>query len=117
MYSAYSFSVDTSACLSEKNHTALTSNKTLAAAYHKGVRFRTGFASLLSRLRNRDFKTCRSLYTMVSCTSFSMLKDSERSESLCNSHSSSFCRSEEHTSELQSRENLVCRLLLGKKKP
>src|SRR5690606_40383537 len=26
-------------------------------------------------------------------------------------------RSEEHTSELQSRENLVCRLLLQKKKP
>src|SRR5690606_41061361 len=26
-----------------------------------------------------------------------------------------FCRSEEHTSELQSRENLVCRLLLEKK--
>src|SRR5690606_40036378 len=25
-------------------------------------------------------------------------------------------RSEEHTSELQSRENIVCRLLLGKKK-
>src|SRR5690606_41429761 len=28
----------------------------------------------------------------------------------------SFLRSEEHTSELQSRENLVCRLLLEKKK-
>src|SRR5690606_10144744 len=28
----------------------------------------------------------------------------------------SICRSEEHTSELQSRENLVCRLLLEKKK-
>src|SRR5436309_6506060 len=28
----------------------------------------------------------------------------------------SACRSEEHTSELQSRENLVCRLLLVKKK-
>src|SRR5690606_41737707 len=28
----------------------------------------------------------------------------------------SFHRSEEHTSELQSRENLVCRLLLEKKK-
>src|SRR5690606_41900847 len=28
----------------------------------------------------------------------------------------SFRRSEEHTSELQSRENLVCRLLLEKKK-
>src|SRR5690606_41473266 len=27
-----------------------------------------------------------------------------------------FSRSEEHTSELQSRENLVCRLLLAKKK-
>src|SRR5690606_40475540 len=27
-----------------------------------------------------------------------------------------FSRSEEHTSELQSRENLVCRLLLEKKK-
>src|SRR5260370_10407786 len=30
--------------------------------------------------------------------------------------SSSFCRSEEHTSELQSHLNLVCRLLLEKKK-
>src|SRR5436309_10909114 len=29
---------------------------------------------------------------------------------------SRFIRSEEHTSELQSRENLVCRLLLEKKK-
>src|SRR5690606_40682321 len=28
-----------------------------------------------------------------------------------------YYRSEEHTSELQSRENLVCRLLLEKKKP
>src|SRR5436309_12683423 len=31
-------------------------------------------------------------------------------------HRRSFARSEEHTSELQSRENLVCRLLLEKKK-
>src|SRR2546427_6931978 len=32
-------------------------------------------------------------------------------------HSRSFCsRSEEHTSELQSQSNLVCRLLLEKKK-
>src|SRR5207302_6979875 len=30
---------------------------------------------------------------------------------------STMVRSEEHTSELQSRENLVCRLLLEKKKP
>src|SRR5690606_40159276 len=36
-----------------------------------------------------------------------------------NKNKNSFCfhiRSEEHTSELQSRENLVCRLLLEKKK-
>src|SRR5690606_41745517 len=32
-------------------------------------------------------------------------------------HFHSIARSEEHTSELQSRENLVCRPLLEKKKP
>src|SRR3989442_5386761 len=32
------------------------------------------------------------------------------------SYSSGFCRSEEHTSELQSRPHLVCRLLLEKKR-
>src|SRR5690606_40890512 len=32
-----------------------------------------------------------------------------------NLQESMWCRSEEHTSELQSRENLVCRLLLEKK--
>src|SRR5688572_32553079 len=31
-------------------------------------------------------------------------------------HSCGACRSEEHTSELQSQSNLVCRLLLEKKK-
>src|SRR5690606_39729870 len=36
-----------------------------------------------------------------------------RSEHFC---CRKFIRSEEHTSELQSRENLVCRLLLEKKK-
>src|SRR5688572_32248614 len=34
----------------------------------------------------------------------------------CNRCSSSSMRSEEHTSELQSQSNLVCRLLLEKKK-
>src|SRR3712207_8248141 len=32
-------------------------------------------------------------------------------------HEGAFARSEEHTSELQSRQYLVCRLLLEKKKP
>src|SRR5207302_9125730 len=36
--------------------------------------------------------------------------------SRCPSRSTKRRRSEEHTSELQSRENLVCRLLLEKKK-
>src|SRR2546430_5934212 len=35
---------------------------------------------------------------------------------LLNSTSCAECRSEEHTSELQSQSNLVCRLLLEKKK-
>src|SRR5690606_39784436 len=35
---------------------------------------------------------------------------------LFGAHAVSYSRSEEHTSELQSRENLVCRLLLEKKK-
>src|SRR5690606_40601098 len=34
----------------------------------------------------------------------------------CHLDHSGYLRSEEHTSELQSRENLVCRLLLEKKK-
>src|SRR3712207_7843064 len=37
-------------------------------------------------------------------------------EQVSNSFSTSFMRSEEHTSELQSRQYLVCRLLLEKKK-
>src|SRR2546430_13181228 len=36
-------------------------------------------------------------------------------ESTCRGRNS-FCRSEEHTSELQSQSNIVCRLLLEKKK-
>src|SRR5207302_6123987 len=41
---------------------------------------------------------------------------SEVSESLRWKKEAGYLRSEEHTSELQSRENLVCRLLLEKKK-
>src|SRR5690606_41380063 len=40
----------------------------------------------------------------------------ERGEDLIEESLKSLERSEEHTSELQSRENLVCRLLLEKKK-
>src|SRR5688572_31978790 len=39
-----------------------------------------------------------------------------RGEMLLHNHPSGHLRSEEHTSELQSQSNLVCRLLLEKKK-
>src|SRR2546421_5522888 len=40
----------------------------------------------------------------------------DHAPSLSRSSSAPSCRSEEHTSELQSRSDLVCRLLLEKKK-
>src|SRR5690606_41181538 len=42
--------------------------------------------------------------------------DDEVHEQVGKAHAAILLRSEEHTSELQSRENLVCRLLLEKKK-
>src|SRR5690606_41319649 len=48
-----------------------------------------------------------------------MVADREDSEAVLGeerAHAIAVVRSEEHTSELQSRENLVCRLLLEKKK-
>src|SRR5436305_8782447 len=60
------------------------------------------------------------------CTHTQWAFGSARSMTTQNSRSSAFClsrgwpsvsRSEEHTSELQSRPHLVCRLLLEKKKP
>src|SRR2546421_2681045 len=55
-------------------------------------------------VRNGSAKNCRK-----SESGATVLRASERS-------SSSSYRSEEHTSELQSRSDLVCRLLLEKKK-
>src|SRR5690606_41872994 len=51
----------------------------------------------------------------TSC-SISSIASRARSSSSWTRPTSSSPRSEEHTSELQSRENLVCRLLLEKKK-
>src|SRR5690606_41548174 len=50
--------------------------------------------------------------------SFFAIRSTRPSSRRCSDEASSFWRhrSEEHTSELQSRENLVCRLLLEKKK-
>src|SRR5690606_40532722 len=53
------------------------------------------------------------LSVLLSATALPSLSTTER---CVVSPSGISCRSEEHTSELQSRENLVCRLLLEKKK-
>src|SRR5256886_9824500 len=44
-------------------------------------------------------------------------RDDHEGEQRPDRHQASRLRSEEHTSELQSQSNLVCRLLLEKKKP
>src|SRR5690606_39744332 len=54
-------------------------------------------------------------YAELRCVSnFTFLRGASRPEELV--ERAKALRSEEHTSELQSRENLVCRLLLEKKK-
>src|SRR2546430_5990664 len=62
----------------------------------------------------------RSLLIPPACLAAHLRRLRERSPTACRSedlHTHSFgARSEEHTSELQSQSNLVCRLLLEKKK-
>src|SRR5690606_41012193 len=50
------------------------------------------------------------------CFNYNFIDTIERSVAILQSTFFYAYRSEEHTSELQSRENLVCRLLLEKKK-
>src|SRR5690606_39882899 len=61
-------------------------------------------------IRNGSLPPFRKLIRDIGKSSFSFAKKSRRNMMLPT------MRSEEHTSELQSRENLVCRLLLEKKK-
>src|SRR5260370_21827754 len=56
-----------------------------------------------SRPAIRKLESCRNVFNRAFSVSFNLLKETEK-------------RSEEHTSELQSHLNLVCRLLLEKKK-
>src|SRR5437016_11647393 len=59
------------------------------------------------------------LFRSTICAALSPLGDALVSapDTACASHAPTRMRSEEHTSELQSLTNLVCRLLLEKKKP
>src|SRR5690625_1349055 len=79
------------------------------------------FASLLERRRRVDqalFAVVMEAYVHgVSTKKVDDLVKALGAESGCSkSEVSRLCRSEEHTSELQSRGHLVCRLLLEKKK-
>src|SRR2546427_3135344 len=56
----------------------------------------------------------RSMYRLLRCTLLPALRLPRNAMS---ASSTQRLRSEEHTSELQSQSNLVCRLLLEKKKP
>src|SRR3989442_5293213 len=81
--------------------------------------------SLTSTLRHGFFTSCFPAAAGFSVSGPSQtLTTVQLSERFCNTMSywasaepsSKFTRSEEHTSELQSRPHLVCRLLLEKKK-
>src|SRR5690554_7589561 len=60
--------------------------------------------------KNKQLAEIRSLYKVAQLDVLDVNTSIERPKDLQN-------RSEEHTSELQSRPHLVCRLLLEKKKP
>src|SRR5436309_4936603 len=68
-----------------------------------------GMAATSITVRAEDRHKHRSLGTILE-----ILKSSKLAVPVCDRAGA--IRSEEHTSELQSRENLVCRLLLEKKK-
>src|SRR5258708_31700298 len=62
------------------------------------------------------FRSPRLVIEPVGCTNSGAGKRSARATSIAAKASSRNVRSEEHTSELQSPDHLVCRLLLEKKK-
>src|SRR2546427_3939976 len=86
-------------------------------------------STLFPTRRSSDLKSTRlnsshrRRHTRFDCDWSSDVCSSDRKSTRLNSSHSQisyavFClRSEEHTSELQSQSNLVCRLLLEKKKP
>src|SRR3712207_7220391 len=73
--------------------------------------FRSSLRSVLTGIALNASRTCR-----VSSSSTGRPTPRIAANSHCDSGPASSPRSEEHTSELQSRQYLVCRLLLEKKK-
>src|SRR5699024_11911987 len=68
------------------------------------------------RLRSTLFYPRRRFLPLIRYKPLRALRPPDRRILNLLSHWSGLCRSEEHTSELQSRFDLVCRLLLEKKK-
>src|SRR5690606_30731938 len=71
--------------------------------------------NLLEHSRIYIFGTDEDAEIYISSADFMTRNIEERVEVSCPIFDEDLKRSEEHTSELQSRENLVCRLLLEKK--
>src|SRR5690606_41885029 len=63
-----------------------------------------------------SFNSRSNSYSLSGSSTICASRSSENRAASCFFNVSYAVRSEEHTSELQSRENLVCRLLLEKKK-
>src|SRR5207244_10368913 len=66
--------------------------------------------------RNHSFRPERPRGLLEPCAGMTGTHGSEGASALQGAGATRHCRSEEHTSELQSPDHLVCRLLLEKKK-
>src|SRR3712207_7469978 len=83
--------------------------------------YTTLFRSTSSQSTKESLVTIPRIYAILSnmlslYTSLAALFSNRLSSEIARSEITCFLRSEEHTSELQSRQYLVCRLLLEKKK-
>src|SRR5690625_5847940 len=79
--------------------------------FSKSKNVKDGYENKCKHCRNKQ----RMKYTNICKVCESSFKTSKKQTMYCSSECQGF-RSEEHTSELQSRGHLVCRLLLEKKK-
>src|SRR5690606_40338938 len=105
-------------------HHSLSSGRSANPALHSFPTRRSSDLQLISSNLNTNMDTMKNMayvlgtLVLVSCGTKTTTKapDATTTEAAAVEVNEIETRSEEHTSELQSRENLVCRLLLEKKK-